>query len=153
MNIGSRWGWGLLTATAMIWLLWMTLSPDNTPNQINLRPMAEHGRALTCLVKGACAPQQAFWFLLVDVIGNIIVFVPLGAGLAGILPRANLGQAICRVTLVGFLFSLTIELTQLAIPTRATDIDDLIFNTVGVTMGALLFILLRPPKPLSQDAG
>jgi glycopeptide antibiotics resistance protein len=86
------------------------------------------------------------WFLLVDVLGNIIVFIPLGLGLAGILSQTNPRQTMCRTALGGFLFSLTIELTQLTIPTRATDIDDLIFNTLGVTLGALLFIRLYRSK-------
>jgi glycopeptide antibiotics resistance protein len=41
----------------------------------------------------------------------------------------------------GFLLSLSIELAQLAIPTRATDVDDVILNTLGTAIGALLIAL------------
>jgi glycopeptide antibiotics resistance protein len=128
----------------MVWLLWMTLRPDSTFNKINLIPMAEHGQALSCLINKDCSPgPQLVWFLLIDVIGNIIVFVPLGLGLAGALHQTNIKQTIRRVTLTGFIFSLTIELIQLTLPTRATDVDDLIFNTVGVTLGAVLFAMFK----------
>jgi glycopeptide antibiotics resistance protein len=142
MNFDSRRGWWLLVVATMVWLLWMTLRPDSTFNKINLIPMSEHGQALACLIDNDCSPgPQVFWFLLVDVIGNIIVFVPLGIGLAGALHQTNIKQTIRRVALGGFIFSLMIELIQLTIPTRATDVDDLIFNTVGVTVGALFFAL------------
>jgi glycopeptide antibiotics resistance protein len=141
MNSNIRRGWWLLTLASMGWLLLMTLRPDSTPNQINLIPLAEHGQALACLVNSSCANPQVFWFLFIDVLGNILVFVPLGVGLAGIVHRANYWQTLQRVTLLGLLFSLTLEISQLAIPSRATDVDDLIFNTLGVIVGALLFIL------------
>ena len=147
MNSNSRWGWWLLTITSIGWLLWMTLRPDNTLNHINLIPLAEHGRAVTCLMTGECALQQVFWFLLIDVLGNILVFIPLGIGLSGILHRNTPRQTILQATLCGFLMSLAIEFTQLTIPSRATDIDDLIFNTFGTLLGALLFIALQQKKP------
>ena len=143
MNSNARWGWWLLTLASMGWLLWMTLRPDSTPNQINLIPLAEHGRAVACLIGGECNLRQVFWFLLIDVLGNILVFVPLGIGLAGILHSEKMWQTIRRAALCGFLVSLTIELTQLTIPSRATDIDDLIFNTAGTMLGAIIFIVAQ----------
>ena len=146
MNSNTRMGWWLLTLASTGWLLWMTLRPDSTPNQINLIPLAEHGRALTCLLNGGCALRQAFWFLLIDVLGNILVFIPLGIGLAGIFHGNSTRQTIRRTALIGFLVSLTIELTQLTIPTRATDVDDLIFNTLGALLGAIIFIAVQQKK-------
>jgi len=146
MNSNTRWGWWLLTLASLGWLLWMTLRPDSTPNQINLIPMAEHGQALACLISGACAPRQVFWFLLIDVLGNIVVFIPLGIGLAGIWPGQNGRQTILRAALFGLLVSLTIELTQLTIPSRATDVDDLIFNTAGTMLGAIMFVAIQQKK-------
>jgi glycopeptide antibiotics resistance protein len=143
MNSNTRWGWWLLTIASIGWLFWMTLRPDSTLNQINLIPMAEHGRAMACFISGKCALQEVFWFLLIDVLGNILVFIPLGIGFAGILHRDNPRQTILRATLCGFLVSLTIELTQLTIPTRATDIDDLIFNTLGTMLGAIILVVVQ----------
>ena len=79
MNFRVRWRWWLLTAVSALWLLWMTMRPDSTPNQINLVPLAEHGQALVCLLRGDCANTgRVFWFLFIDVLGNIAVFTPLG---------------------------------------------------------------------------
>ena len=146
MNSNSRWGWWLLTIASIGWLLWMTLRPDDGLNQTNLIPMAEHGRALVCLISGECASRRVWWFLLIDVLGNVLVFVPLGIGLAGILYSDNPRQTIRRAALFGFLVSLTIELTQLTIPSRATDVDDLIFNTLGTLLGAVIFITVQQKK-------
>jgi glycopeptide antibiotics resistance protein len=49
------------------------------------------------------------------------------------------------VTGAGLLLSLFIEIAQLAIPSRVTDVDDVILNTLGTAAGALLaWVLLRP---------
>ncbi len=138
----TRRGWWLLVAVVVAWLLWLTLRPDSTSNTINLVPLAEHGSALACLVNSGCFFQrQAFWFLLIDVAGNTLVMIPAGFGLAGALHRANPWQTIRRIALAGFLLSLVIESIQLAIPSRATDVDDLIFNSLGAVLGALLFLI------------
>jgi glycopeptide antibiotics resistance protein len=144
-NFNSRWGWWLLVGTVTSWLLWVTLRPDGyfSFDEVNLIPLAEHGWALACLIKNTCLSQRrALWFLLVDVVGNIVVFAPLGFGLAGALRQAKLGSTIWLAVLGGFTLSLVIELTQLAVPSRSTDVDDLIFNTLGTFIGAATFALL-----------
>jgi glycopeptide antibiotics resistance protein len=145
LNFSSRWFWWLLVGVTASWLLGMTLRPDRhfNPDQVNLIPMAEHSEALACLINNTClSPRRALWFLLIDVVGNIVVFVPLGFGLAGVLHQTNSRQTIGLAALGGFGLSLLIELGQLAIPTRTTDVDDLIFNTLGTSLGAVLFVLL-----------
>jgi glycopeptide antibiotics resistance protein len=139
----TRAGWWLFTGVTVSWLLWLTLRPDRTPNHINLVPLAQHGPALSCLLDSSCHFQRlSFRFLLIDVVGNTLVFMPLGLGLAGALQRGNARQTVYRAALGGFLVSTAIELLQLAIPSRATDVDDLIFNTLGALVGALLFYTL-----------
>lgn len=145
LNFSSRWLWWLLVGVTASWLLGMTLRPDRhfNPDQINLIPLAEHSEALACLINGTClSPHQALWFLLIDVVGNIAVFVPLGIGLAGALHQTRLRQTIGLAALGGFGLSLLIELSQLTIPSRTTDVDDLIFNTLGASIGAIIFVLL-----------
>ncbi|MEW5961800.1 MAG: VanZ family protein, partial [Chloroflexota bacterium] len=134
-----RLGWGLLMATTMLWLLWMTSRPGGAASGLNLIPLAESGRAVACLVNDPCPYQRrAFWLLLINVAGNVLVFVPLGLGLAGWRHRTHSRQTLQVVALGGFLVSLAIELMQLAILSRATDVDDLIFNTLGALLGGLL---------------
>ncbi len=141
-NSGRRWPWWLLVTATSGWLLWMTLNPLRRlpPRDLNLIPLVEQEWALACLFNSGCAYHRgAFWFVFINLLGNIVVFVPLGFGLAGALGRNRLGLAIGA----GFAFSLMIELLQLAIPSRTTDIDDLIFNTLGTAIGVMGYALLQ----------
>jgi VanZ like family len=74
-----------------------------------------------------------------DVIENILGFMPFGFVLCGFfalsLPR---GQAILVSTLVGGLLSLTVEALQYYIPRRDSSFTDVISNTTGALLGALI---------------
>lgn len=146
-----------LTVAAIIaWLLWMTLRPSReisvpgvrvgTPlSEINLRPFNHKAWAIKSLLVSEypSTRRSARTYLIVDVLGNIAVFVPLGAawGIATAPPgprRRFKARWWLRIIGVGLLLSLSIELLQLTIPSRATDIDDVILNTLGTMVGALL---------------
>ena len=91
---------------------------------------------------------RSFWL-------NIVMTVPLGAYLTGrgarSLGRAGRGptgrrrlRGIVPVALVALLASVSVELLQLALHltiggNRATDIDDVIANTAGAVVGAVLW--------------
>lgn len=75
---------------------------------------------------------------LFGMITNIILFIPLGVFLPSLW---NKFEKFFNTILVGFFFSLIIELFQL-LNMRATDIDDLLMNTLGVAIGYLIYILL-----------
>ena len=47
-----------------------------------------------------------------------------------------------RVLLMGFLFSLGVELLQLFTKAGSFDVDDILLNTLGTALGYLLFILM-----------
>jgi glycopeptide antibiotics resistance protein len=129
-----------------VWLLLLTLRPDGhiSARDVNLTPLAEHSRALVCLLDQRCPFQrQAFWFLLLNLVGNILVFVPLGFGLAGALDQDRFKHIIWQAALGGFMLSLAIELLQLTTLSRSTDVDDLIFNTLGATVGASLYVVFK----------
>ena len=137
----------LAVALIVIWLLSMTLRPSSQPNGINLVPFSQKWPALVCVLTRCSEIRDSAIFLFVDVLGNIAVFVPLGAALAvATLPtRAVIGQRTrsgkrrwLAIVAAGFLLSLSIELAQLAIPTRATDVDDVILNTLGTAIGAAI---------------
>lgn len=66
---------------------------------------------------------------------NIIMCIPLGFLLPLIWKDY---RKIYKTTIAGLGFSLLIELSQL-ITTRATDIDDLIANTIGTVIGYLIW--------------
>lgn len=86
-----------------------------------------------------------FFILLKQVVGNIILFLPMGFVLPLIFTNIH---TIRKVILIGFLASLSIELLQalgglwIGYNYRAANIDDLIFNVLGTVIGFLIWKLL-----------
>ena len=78
--------------------------------------------------------------LLLNVIGNCAMFIPTGIILPILYPRLNRGW---KVIAAGAGISLCIELLQLPFAVRASDVDDLILNTLGVVLGYGIFRLCR----------
>ncbi len=83
-----------------------------------------------------------FYFMvpLKNIAGNIILFVPLGFMLTLKFDRLN---GLFEIVIVGLLSSTFIEITQLSLPIRAFDIDDIILNTLGTVIG---FFVLKATK-------
>ena len=75
--------------------------------------------------------------LLLNVIGNAAMFVPSGIVLPIVYKRLN---TFWKVLWTGSGISLCIEILQLPFRVRATDIDDLILNTIGVIVGYGIYI-------------
>ena len=74
----------------------------------------------------------------IDTILNVILFLPLGLFIPLLYKKYN---RISRIALTGFLLSLAIELVQM-FGRGATDINDLITNTVGACLGYFIYKLL-----------
>ena len=74
-----------------------------------------------------------------QLIGNVVLFVPLGF----LLPAAlrSLRRA-WPTLLVAAALSVLIETTQAILPEHATDIDDVILNTTGAALGYLAYWVL-----------
>ncbi|HEX6202366.1 MAG TPA: VanZ family protein, partial [Thermoanaerobaculia bacterium] len=49
---------------------------------------------------------------------------------------------VAAATLSAALLSLSIEVLQLAMPSRASDVDDVLFNTAGALVGAAVGVLV-----------
>lgn len=87
----------------------------------------------------------------VNIIGNILMFVPVGIVWPFCFKRLNSYE---KAVLAGAGFSLFIELTQLCFYDRGTDIDDLILNTAGAAIGAAIYFLIkRAVKKKALPAG
>src|SRR4051812_41839062 len=69
---------------------------------------------------------------LADLLLNIALFMPLGAALA------LRGRSRGRITQLALLLSAAIELSQFYIPGRDPSISDVIANTSGAVLGALV---------------
>lgn len=124
----ARWlVWLALAATIGV-ILWLTLVltfGDGGGTGLNLTPLQEIRRA----IDGHGGAQN------INLVGNVLMFVPVGALVAWLSRRAR----VLAAAGVGLLFSLAIELTQLGLG-RVGDIDDLILNTAGALLGGLLAV-------------
>lgn len=68
------------------------------------------------------------WRPLLENIGNVVLFIPLGVALKC--------AGVRDIKKVGFLVSLTIEVLQLTFVLGTFECDDLIHNTLGAVIGA-----------------
>lgn len=78
----------------------------------------------------------SIWHVFYNVVGNIIWFIPLGFLIPIIWEKKRqLG------TIIGlsFITSLSIEVLQFIFRTGISDIDDLVFNTLGGIIGYIIF--------------
>ncbi len=125
MRSKPSWPWWVLAAAVSAWLLWMTLRP-NQAVATNLAPLT------TSAAKQGISPH-----LLIDLAGNVVVFVPLGMALALALRDRPAGRRLLLAAVGGAGLSLVIELVQTTIPTRAAALGDWLLNTVGAGVGAV----------------
>lgn len=72
---------------------------------------------------------------VVNLFGNIIMFIPLGFLLPRVFPKL---RRLYRVLLVTALVITAVEIAQLFTLVGSCDIDDLILNVIGAAMGYLL---------------
>lgn len=87
--------------------------------------------------------QGNYSYFLIEVLGNIGMFAVVGF----MLPLLWRGFQKAKVTILTcFSLSLFIEVAQLLLP-RATDVDDLILNTLGGVLGYLFYRLVQKIAP------
>lgn len=81
--------------------------------------------------------------ILWNVAGNTALFIPTGIILPVVYKKLdNFG----KVVAAGACVSLCIELIQLPFASRASDIDDIILNTLGVVIGYGIYLLAKKLK-------
>lgn len=84
---------------------------------------------------------------LINIIGNIVMFMPWGFGLVLLWKRERKALAIVRNSLALPLF---IETVQLFIG-RSVDVDDVILNFAGACLGAGIYFLMRKRFPVLEE--
>jgi glycopeptide antibiotics resistance protein len=126
---------GFLLALWLIAGLWLTLQAAHPlpgqvvdDNLIPFRTLAIYWRNL----------GSEFWMR--NLFGNLALLLPLGLLGPIALPAMDRWW---RVALLALLVSAAIELTQLAVPDRSADIDDVIVNVAGALIGYLGFVAVR----------
>lgn len=131
--------WWTAAAVSVALVLVATMAPQETERGTNWVPLAQSKPAVKAVLASPNPfAHPAFPFVLWQVGGNVLAFVPVGLSFAG-LGKGRGFKAFGRAVAAAFLLSLLIETLQLFLPTRATDVDDLIFNTAGAAVGAMLF--------------
>lgn len=78
--------------------------------------------------------------VILNIAGNVVAFMPFGFILPEVWDQLNRWYTI---TLLGFLFSLGIELAQLVGRVGSFDVDDLLLNTIGALMGYFAFVVAK----------
>lgn len=77
---------------------------------------------------------------VVNLVGNVAMFVPFGAFLPAMWPKLQKAwKAIC----VGFLCIISVELLQLFSLLGKCDVDDVLLNMVGIILGYFVWRLTR----------
>lgn len=78
--------------------------------------------------------------VLINVAGNVAVFIPLGFALPVLFERI---KSFLQVLILSFAISLLAETLQLILRVGCFDVDDLLLNTIGGCIGYLIYRILR----------
>jgi glycopeptide antibiotics resistance protein len=83
---------------------------------------------------------QVVAVIVMPIVANVLLFIPWG--FLTFISLYNLErptmQTYVLTILIGLSFSLAIEAWQYFLPTRVADVNDVIWNTTGATLGAIL---------------
>ncbi|HWM17734.1 MAG TPA: VanZ family protein [Microbacterium sp.] len=117
----------LAAAIAVIAVASLTLAP---------RAIAAPARAAFVAMTDAFIAPLLAWlpYGYAEQVLNTILFVPLGVTLALLLSRRAWPVAI----IAGLALSAVVEYAQGSIPGRVPDLDDVLWNTVGAAIGAIV---------------
>ena len=85
---------------------------------------------------------HANWNYWEDFGVNVVGFIPMGFCVVAYLSSVSVTEKAAAITVVlGLVTSLTIEILQAFLPTRASGMTDLITNTLGTAIGVMLYRL------------
>lgn len=88
-------------------------------------------------------------YIFYGLVGNIIIFVPVGM-LIALLPKVKHKYLLSGI--IGFVFSLAIEIIQYCTMLGTFEVDDLIHNTWGAVIGcAIALALMRKDKRIKTN--
>jgi len=102
---------------------------------VNLVPFKEISR---CFVYYSSLPRG---FLFVNIVGNIIAFIPFGFLFASLLSYRK-GVPWLLTIALSALLSTVVELIQFVTRKGSCDVDDIILNTMGGALGYIIFYII-----------
>jgi len=125
----------VLLAGVVLLLAYAVLLPSNDHEGLRLI------ERVSLQIAGLGLPHApVFW--AVETTANVAMFVPLGVLLPIALQRED-RRALILTVLAGGLLSAAIELSQMLIPGRVSDMKDIVTNTLGALVGVLLVVVVR----------
>ena len=110
------------------------------------------------------APANLSWHFFVlkwgkvlkfDILANIVLFVPFGYGVAAYLQldkRLARLPSLMSVAVTSLIFSYSIELAQLLLPSRYPSMVDVITDTFGGILGFICFELLKTRRSATYSS-
>jgi glycopeptide antibiotics resistance protein len=122
---------GIVTVT-----MWLSGKSYSKVDPIPFEDLHNLGRVMT----RHAVSTHVLAVIVVPIIANTLLFVPWGFLLFITLytvERPTL-QTYVLTILLGFTFTCTIEAWQYFMPTRVADVNDIIWNTAGTAIGAIL---------------
>lgn len=121
----------MLLAIYLVVLFALALRPSTANVQlVNLVPFSS-------IVQGLRAGGPLF---VINIVGNIVVFVPLGIVLPNLDRRF---QHWIKTLIIGIALSATIEALQWTSAQRVADVDDLLLNGFGTWIGYRMYAALQ----------
>lgn len=135
--------WATATSLACLFVLGCTLFPFQFSAGV-LR-----GRRIADVLLIGVGPDRS-----IDVVTNLLLFLPLGVALGGWLEQCRVRPArvIASVLLAGFSASYTLEIVQQFVPGRFSSLTDVAANTSGAVIGAIYYSLWRRAHFVSRQA-
>lgn len=146
MNKNRIWkGLFVLYCAGMLWLLFGRERPDaaignwqQMQQSLNLIPLKTVKLYLHVFEDPALSHLKDA--AVVNLLGNVVMFLPLGMGLPGVFPRL---RRLWRTLLAATLLIALVELCQLFLLVGNCDVDDLLLNLVGAAAGYGFFKILQ----------
>lgn len=130
----------LLLIAATIAIVWMTTSMSGR-SYTKVDPIPFEGlRHLMHRLNRGTVSTSILAIVVMPVIGNVLLFLPWGFLMFISLYTVDRPtiQTYVLTILLGLSFSIAIEAVQYFLPSRVADVNDIIWNTIGAIVGALL---------------
>jgi hypothetical protein len=123
---------------------------DHGKSEIDLQIPERYAIVRQTLLESPWRAFQPTWGYVEDLTINVFGFAPFGITLYAFMRGCGWKRGVgLKVVLVGLLTSLAIETLQSCLPTRDSDLTDVLTNTLGTWLGAYLFsrMLKAPVTP------
>lgn len=129
------WFLFVVYVVCMVYFLFFSEQFGRIPSEesrANLEPLKEIKRFIKY------SEQLGGISFFINLFGNVLCFMPFGF----VIPILSVRQRrLWKVTLLSFLCSLVVEVTQYVTKLGVFDVDDLLLNTIGGFLGYVLFAI------------